>query len=63
MVGDDAETDVAGALRAGIGHALLVRTGKYRAGDETRFEPAPTATADDISAAIDWILAKRSETE
>ena len=27
MVGDDAEADVAGALRAGLGSALLVRTG------------------------------------
>ncbi|MEZ5874681.1 MAG: TIGR01458 family HAD-type hydrolase, partial [Hyphomicrobiales bacterium] len=34
MVGDDAEADVAGALRAGLGRAILVRTGKYRDGDE-----------------------------
>ncbi|WP_026616510.1 TIGR01458 family HAD-type hydrolase [Ensifer aridi] len=61
MVGDDAETDVAGALKAGVGHALLVRTGKYRAGDESRFEPAPTATVADVSAAVDWILRNRSE--
>jgi len=59
MVGDDAETDVAGALSATIGDALLVRTGKYRQGDEARFEPAPTATLNDISAAVEWILAKR----
>ncbi len=59
MVGDDAETDVAGALGAGLGHALLVRTGKYREGDEGRFEPSPTATVRDISDAVDWILAKR----
>ncbi|MGO4837267.1 TIGR01458 family HAD-type hydrolase, partial [Rhizobiaceae sp. 2RAB30] len=42
MVGDDAEADVAGALRAGIGAAQLVRSGKYRRGDETRFDPPPT---------------------
>ncbi len=30
MVGDDVEADVSGALAAGIGAALLVRTGKYR---------------------------------
>ena len=41
MVGDDAEADVAGALRARLGRALLVRTGKYREGDETRFAPTP----------------------
>jgi ribonucleotide monophosphatase NagD (HAD superfamily) len=62
MVGDDAEMDVAGALIAGLGQALLVRTGKYREGDESRFEPAPTATVADVSAAVDWILRKRSET-
>ncbi|CDX63493.1 Phospholysine phosphohistidine inorganic pyrophosphate phosphatase [Mesorhizobium plurifarium] len=56
MVGDDAESDVAGALRAGLGAALLVRTGKYRPNDETRFEPPPTALVDDLTAAADWIL-------
>ena len=39
MVGDDAEADVAGALRAGLGGAVLVRTGKYTHGDEERFDP------------------------
>ncbi len=63
MVGDDAETDVAGALNAGLGQALLVRTGKYREGDEARFAPAPSATVGDISAAVDWILARRHGTE
>lgn len=58
MVGDDVETDVAGALQSGIACALLVRTGKYRPGDEGRFKPPPTATVDDISAAVDWIIAR-----
>ncbi|RUV62082.1 TIGR01458 family HAD-type hydrolase, partial [Mesorhizobium sp. M1A.F.Ca.IN.022.02.1.1] len=58
MVGDDAESDVAGALSAGLGAALLVRTGKYRPGDETRFDSAPTALVDDLSAAVDWILSR-----
>lgn len=57
MVGDDAEADVAGALRAGVARALLVQTGKYREGDETRFEPPPTATVPDLSTATDWIVA------
>lgn len=61
MVGDDAETDVAGALKARLGKAILVRTGKFRDGDEGRYEPAPTATVRDISAAIAWILENRSE--
>ncbi|WP_318011856.1 MULTISPECIES: TIGR01458 family HAD-type hydrolase [unclassified Mesorhizobium] len=56
MVGDDAESDVAGGLRAGLGAALLVRTGKYRPKDETRYDPAPTAVVDDLAAATDWIL-------
>ncbi len=60
MVGDDAETDVAGGLRAGLAHALLVRTGKFRPGDEDRFSPGPTATVDDIAAAADWIIAARN---
>src|SRR5262245_15306528 len=59
MVGDDAESDIAGALDAGLAAAVLVRTGKYRAGDETRFSPKPTATVADLSAATDWILAQR----
>ncbi|MDH6233670.1 HAD superfamily hydrolase (TIGR01458 family) [Mesorhizobium soli] len=59
MVGDDAEGDTAGALRAGFSAALLVRTGKYRAGDEMRFEPRPTEVVEDIAAATDWILACR----
>lgn len=59
MIGDDAEADIAGALDAGLGTALLVRTGKYHEGDETRFEPQPTAVVDDIAAAADWILKHR----
>lgn len=59
MVGDDMESDVAGALRAGLGAGLLVRTGKYRPGDEGRFTPHPTAVADDLTGAVDWILRKR----
>ena len=59
MVGDDAESDVAGALRAGMGAGLLVRTGKYRPGDEARFDPAPTALVDDLTAAVEWIMANR----
>ena len=56
MIGDDAEADVAGALHAGLGGAVLVCTGKYRDGDEERFEPPPTVTVESLSAAVDWIL-------
>lgn len=58
MVGDDAEADVAGALAAGIGSALLVRTGKYRSGDEDKVT-RPTDTVDDLAAAAAWILRHR----
>lgn len=61
MVGDDAEADVAGALKAGIGAALLVRSGKYRPGDENRVEPAPTGTVADLAAAVQWIMAHRGQ--
>ena len=55
MVGDDAEADVGGALAAGL-KGVLVRTGKYRPGDEAALDPAPTHVADDLAAAVDWIL-------
>tara|TARA_R110001583_G_C5671033_1_gene411104 strand:- start:19015 stop:19767 length:753 start_codon:yes stop_codon:yes gene_type:complete len=37
MIGDDAEADVGGALKAGL-QACLVQTGKYRQGDESRIQ-------------------------
>lgn len=58
MVGDDAESDVAGALVAGLGTAILVRTGKYRPGDEARHAPPPSAVVEDIAAACAHLLAK-----
>eukprot|EP00536_Pseudo-nitzschia_multiseries_P014147 jgi/Psemu1/310663/fgenesh1_kg.663_\ len=36
MIGDDVLVDCWGALTAGIGTAILVQTGKYRAGDEEK---------------------------
>jgi len=59
MVGDDAEADVAGALAAGLGTALLVRTGKYQRGDEHRVQPAPSATVADLADATEWIIDHR----
>lgn len=58
MVGDDAEADVAGALSAGLANALLVRTGKYRTGDDNRYDPRPTRTVADLAEAADWIIAQ-----
>ncbi|MEM7398133.1 MAG: TIGR01458 family HAD-type hydrolase [Pseudomonadota bacterium] len=59
MVGDDAESDVAGARKADIAQAILVRTGKYRDGDEHRFDPPPTHVAKDLAEAAAWILDNR----
>lgn len=55
MVGDDAEADIGGAIAAGI-RGVLVRTGKYCAGDEGRMAQSPDHIADDLSAAVDWLL-------
>jgi HAD superfamily hydrolase (TIGR01458 family) len=49
MVGDDAEFDASGALVAGVGQGVLVRTGKYRPGDETRVTPPPTLVCGSIA--------------
>lgn len=45
MIGDDVEADVNGALAAGL-QAILVKTGKYRSGDEARIEAGGTSAAD-----------------
>ena len=58
MVGDDVESDVSGALAIGI-RSILVRTGKYRAGDEDLIAPPPTAVLTDLAEAADWILGAR----
>ena len=54
MVGDDIDSDVIGAVAAGL-HGILVQTGKYRAGDETRL-PGNAVCVKDISAAVEYIL-------
>jgi HAD superfamily hydrolase (TIGR01458 family) len=59
MIGDDVEADVNGALAAGLG-GILVRTGKYRPGDETRLA-ATGRLAHDIGAAVDTLLDQGKE--
>jgi HAD superfamily hydrolase (TIGR01458 family) len=54
MVGDDAEFDVASSVALGL-QGILVRTGKYRAGDESRVTPPPTAILDSVAALPDWL--------
>ncbi|MGH2988572.1 MAG: TIGR01458 family HAD-type hydrolase [Solirubrobacterales bacterium] len=48
MVGDDVETDVRGAMRAGL-TGILVRTGKYREDFVQASGVEPTATVDSIA--------------
>lgn len=54
MVGDDAEFDASGSVAIGM-RGILVRTGKYREGDEQRFAPAPTATIDSVADLPAWL--------
>lgn len=56
MIGDDAASDVGGALAAGL-RAILVRTGKYRPGDEQRIGRSGARTARDLAEAARLILA------
>ena len=55
MVGDDWESDVNGAVEAGLG-GILVKTGKYTAGDEAKLLPG-ALIADDIAEAVEMISA------
>jgi HAD superfamily hydrolase (TIGR01458 family) len=48
MVGDDVESDVAGAMNEGLG-GILVRTGKYREDFVRESGVQPTATVDSIA--------------
>ncbi len=54
MIGDDVEADVNGALSLGL-QATLVRTGKYRAGDERRIGEGGHCVAD-VSEAVNAVL-------
>jgi HAD superfamily hydrolase (TIGR01458 family) len=59
MIGDDVRDDVCGAVNAGL-RGILVRTGKYRAGDEKHLSLPQARVVDDLAAAVDQILAGRS---
>lgn len=54
VVGDDVEADVVGAVGAGMG-GVLVRTGKYRSGDEALL-PDGAVLSRDIGDAVEWII-------
>jgi HAD superfamily hydrolase (TIGR01458 family) len=55
MIGDDAESDVGGALVAGM-RGILVQTGKYRPGDEAKIGHTGALVVADMAAAVDRIL-------
>lgn len=55
MVGDDAWADVDGALGAGL-QGILVRTGKYRPGDESTIGHGGARVVADFIEAVDLIL-------
>ncbi|XP_047487427.1 haloacid dehalogenase-like hydrolase domain-containing protein 2 [Penaeus chinensis] len=55
MIGDDARDDVCGAMQTGL-NGILVKTGKYRAGDEDLVDPKPTFVADDFAHAINYVI-------
>jgi ribonucleotide monophosphatase NagD (HAD superfamily) len=55
MIGDDAASDVGGALAAGMG-GILVQTGKYRPGDEDKIGHAGAVVVPDMTVAVERIL-------
>lgn len=54
MIGDDVESDVGGAVSAGL-QGLLVRTGKYRKGDEIRLESTDIMVQDSLVEAVAFL--------
>lgn len=59
MVGDDVESDVNGAIAAGL-QGILVRTGKFREEDTGQLDPKGVLVSD-IGAAVDRILATTTD--
>ena len=55
LIGDDLSDDIGGAQAAGI-PGMLVRTGKFRPGDEAHPEIRPAATVNDFAAAVARLL-------
>ncbi len=55
LIGDDLADDIGGAQAAGI-PGILVRTGKFRPGDDAHPEIRPAAVVDDFTAAVNAII-------
>lgn len=60
MVGDDVTSDIGGALNAGLGGAILVRTGKYLEGDELKLQDGlePSLVVNSIVDAVEYITSE-----
>jgi HAD superfamily hydrolase (TIGR01458 family) len=54
MIGDDAEFDVSASVALGM-KGVLVRTGKYRDGDENRVSPPSTAVLGSVADVPEWL--------
>jgi HAD superfamily hydrolase (TIGR01458 family) len=54
MVGDDAEVDVAQCIALGL-RGVLIRSGKFRPGDETRYDPRPSAILTNLAELPGWL--------
>ena len=52
MIGDDAEFDASGAVKLGL-QGMLVKSGKYRVGDEARVDPRPVVVLESLSQILD----------
>ncbi|MDR3410031.1 MAG: TIGR01458 family HAD-type hydrolase [Formivibrio sp.] len=57
MIGDDVLDDVGAAQLAGVA-GILVRTGKFRKGDDQLPHVQPALVADDFSAVVDVLLSR-----
>ncbi|XP_071826080.1 haloacid dehalogenase-like hydrolase domain-containing protein 2 isoform X2 [Apostichopus japonicus] len=55
MIGDDVTGDIEGAQKIGM-KGILVKTGKYRDGDERKIDPPPSCVAENFASAVDLIL-------
>ena len=63
MIGDDALQDIQGAVDAGIGTCILVKTGKYQPGDAEKIQArdSTVAVCDSIVEAVKYLLGERKE--
>jgi HAD superfamily hydrolase (TIGR01458 family) len=55
LIGDDLSDDIGGAQAVGI-PGILVRTGKFRAGDDTHPQIRPANVVADFPAAVNYLL-------